>query len=131
MIRRSPTLIPMTDVDVQDVRDLVAKQRADTQAHHKAMARMKRLAEKQVDEEDVQWFAQLKDVVSGIKASREREARLAKAQPGPSTAIAGGTVLNDLHSAHFDIRLELTRKSLQNHPQVERGGHYPTMYFLS
>jgi hypothetical protein len=29
MIRRNPTLIPMGDFDVQDVRDMLAQQRAD------------------------------------------------------------------------------------------------------
>ena len=30
MIRRNPTLIAMSDFDVQDVRDLIAKQKTDT-----------------------------------------------------------------------------------------------------
>lgn len=41
MIRRNPTLIPMNDLDVQDIRDMVAKQKADQQL----MQKMKRLVE--------------------------------------------------------------------------------------
>lgn len=41
MIRRNPTLIPMNDLDVQDIRDMVAKQRADQQL----MQKMKWLVE--------------------------------------------------------------------------------------
>ena len=29
MIRRNPTLIPMSDADVQDVRDMVAREKAE------------------------------------------------------------------------------------------------------
>jgi len=94
MIRRNPTLIPMSDLDVQDVRDLVARQKADTHTQHKAMAKMKRMAEKPLDEEDIQLFAQLKDVVTGLKALREKEARLgvvaaqsqSQAGAGPSSS---------------------------------------------
>ncbi|KAF8200671.1 hypothetical protein BJ912DRAFT_575207 [Pholiota molesta] len=45
MIRRNPTLIPMTDLDVQDVRNLVAKQKADSQKHQLLMVQFKRLSE--------------------------------------------------------------------------------------
>ncbi|KAF8628906.1 hypothetical protein AX15_003687 [Amanita polypyramis BW_CC] len=41
MIRRSPTLIQMSDLDVQDIRDMVAQQREDAQA----LAEVRRAAE--------------------------------------------------------------------------------------
>jgi hypothetical protein len=54
MIRREPTLIPMTDEDVQDVRAVVAKQKlADTPS---------------LTKEDVEMFDSLKDGIS--KAER-------------------------------------------------------------
>ena len=79
----------MSDSDVQDVRDLVAKQKEDASAQLKVMQRMKRMAEKPLDEEDVQMFLQLKDVVAARKEKeREREARLGVAPPGQSASTS-------------------------------------------
>ncbi|KAF8639496.1 hypothetical protein AX17_001401 [Amanita inopinata Kibby_2008] len=38
MIRRSPTLIQISDLDVQDIRDIVAQQRTDAALHRQALA---------------------------------------------------------------------------------------------
>ncbi|KAG8213564.1 hypothetical protein J3R82DRAFT_10219 [Butyriboletus roseoflavus] len=45
MIRRPPTMIPMTDEDIQDVRALVAQQKAGHETRQKVLLRMKKLAE--------------------------------------------------------------------------------------
>jgi hypothetical protein len=109
MIRRNPTLIPMSDLDVQDVRDLVARQKADTHNQHKAMAKMKRMAEKPLDDEDIQLFAQLKDVVTGLKALREKEARVGVTpQAGPSGSAGASIPALQIAStswliSHYDL----------------------------
>ncbi|KAF8210548.1 hypothetical protein K438DRAFT_1809883 [Mycena galopus ATCC 62051] len=57
MIRRTPTLINMSDLDVQDVRDVVAKQKTDSSL----MLKMKRMAENPaMDTEDMEMLDQLK-----------------------------------------------------------------------
>ncbi|KAJ6500135.1 hypothetical protein C8R47DRAFT_1110576 [Mycena vitilis] len=57
MIRRSPTLINMSDLDVQDVRDVVAKQKVDSAL----MLKMKRMAENPaLEAEDMEMIEQLK-----------------------------------------------------------------------
>ncbi|KAF7376360.1 hypothetical protein MSAN_00051500 [Mycena sanguinolenta] len=57
MIRRTPTLIIMSDLDVQDVRDVVAKQKTDSAL----MLKMKRMAENPaMDNEDMEMLDQLK-----------------------------------------------------------------------
>ena len=45
MIRRNPTLIPMTDSDVQDVREMVALQKEEEQKQQALIAQMKKMAE--------------------------------------------------------------------------------------
>lgn len=62
MIRREPTLIPLTDLDVQDVRDMLAKQKAETVNHQSLVSKMKRLAEDpNLTREDVEMFDRIKD----------------------------------------------------------------------
>ncbi|KAJ7268748.1 hypothetical protein B0H12DRAFT_1229638 [Mycena haematopus] len=57
MIRRTPTLISMSDLDVQDVRDVVTKQKTDSAL----MLKMKRMAENPaMDNEDMEMLDQLK-----------------------------------------------------------------------
>jgi hypothetical protein len=57
MIRRSPTLISMSDLDVQEVRDVIAKQKTDSAL----MLKMKRMAENPaMDNEDMEMLDQLK-----------------------------------------------------------------------
>ena len=62
MIRRTPTLIPMNDSDVEDVRILVAKQKADGDRKQRAMARMKEMAGRPMENADERFLRQLKDV---------------------------------------------------------------------
>jgi hypothetical protein len=78
MIRRNPTLIPMSDSDVQDVRDLVAKQKVDGERKQRAVARMKALADTPLKDMDMHVFNQLKELL-------EREKRLGM-QKGASTS---------------------------------------------
>jgi hypothetical protein len=70
MIRRNPTLIPMNDSDVEDVRAMVAKQKVDAERKQRAMARMKEVAERPIEAGDERMLRQLKDIV------QERNARL-------------------------------------------------------
>ena len=44
MIRRTPTLIQMSDSDVQDIRDLVAKERAEVNGRQQTL-QMKQMAD--------------------------------------------------------------------------------------
>lgn len=65
MIRREPTLIPMTDSDVQDVRDMVAKQKADLANHQALVAKMKRLADNpNMTSEDKEMYEQMKKALN-------------------------------------------------------------------
>ncbi|KAJ3813812.1 hypothetical protein EV368DRAFT_45028 [Lentinula lateritia] len=45
MIRRNPTLIPMNDNDVQDIRDIVNKGKVDPEGNEVLAAKMKKLAD--------------------------------------------------------------------------------------
>lgn len=68
MIRREPTLILMTDLDVQDVRDVVAKQKAELANHQSLLSKMKRLADNpNLTKEDVEMFDRFKDGMSKAK----------------------------------------------------------------
>lgn len=78
-------MIPMSDNDVQDVRDMVAKQRADDEQKKRAMLKMKDVAERPWKDEDVGLLLQLKDVVS---VREEREKRLGMLA-GQSASAAG------------------------------------------
>jgi hypothetical protein len=61
MIRREPTLISMTDSDVQDVRDKVAKQKAEMASHQALISKMKRLADNpNMTNEDREVYEQMK-----------------------------------------------------------------------
>ncbi|KAF8160799.1 hypothetical protein B0H34DRAFT_698113 [Crassisporium funariophilum] len=65
MIRRNPTMIPMSDLDVQDVRDMVAKQKSDLEKHQQLMVKMKRLAETStMTKEDMEMFDHLKEAIA-------------------------------------------------------------------
>jgi len=86
MIRRNPTLIPMSDSDVQDIRDIVARQKAEAYALQQAILRMKKIAEKPLDEEDIQMLLQLKNTTT----AREKEMRLG-IQPGEGPLPSGSS----------------------------------------
>ncbi|KDR75202.1 hypothetical protein GALMADRAFT_140734 [Galerina marginata CBS 339.88] len=55
----------MTDLDVQDVRDMVTKQKQDAHNHQQLMLKMKRLAENPgMTKEDQEMIDQMKEVLS-------------------------------------------------------------------
>lgn len=64
MIRRTPTLIPMSDLDVQDIRDMVALQQREAAA--KQTEKPKFIP----SEDDVEMNAQLR--AAGLKQERTR-----------------------------------------------------------
>ncbi|KAF9482156.1 hypothetical protein BDN70DRAFT_875454 [Pholiota conissans] len=75
MIRREPTLIPMTDVDVQDVRDLVAQQKAEGQRHQALMVKLKRLSENPaLSEEEKEILKDLTGVLTPFKTGHPKTA---------------------------------------------------------
>ncbi|KAJ7680568.1 hypothetical protein DFH06DRAFT_1163539 [Mycena polygramma] len=81
MIRRSPTLINMSDLDVQDVRDVVAKQKVDSAL----MLKMKRMAENPaLEAEDMEMIEQLKARYADRPEKRDPTAAVA----GSSTAAS-------------------------------------------
>lgn len=80
MIRREPTMIPMSDSDVQDVRDLVAGQMADYEKTQQILNKMKAMAERPPGDEDVPAFLQQKD-------RSEKDKRLG-IQPGTSASVS-------------------------------------------
>jgi len=63
----------MSDSDVQDVRDMVAKQTAEALAQQKAMLKLKKMTERPGEEEDIQTLMQLKDTFA---TRHEKETRL-------------------------------------------------------
>lgn len=55
----------MSDLDVQDVRDMVAKQRSDLQNQQQLMAKVKRLAEEpNMSKDDMYMLEQLKEAMA-------------------------------------------------------------------
>jgi hypothetical protein len=83
MIRRSPTVIPMTDIDVQDVRDLVEKQRADAHKRQQVLQSMQRVVEQDgaLDEDSVALLISMKAALNKEKEEKERQRRLGMAGP--------------------------------------------------
>ncbi|KAG2079219.1 hypothetical protein BDR04DRAFT_1086373 [Suillus decipiens] len=91
MIRRTPTMIPMSDADVQEIRDLVIDQKSRFEAKQKTLLAMKKVAEHPIqpnDPETLPWFQLL---------VAERNRRLGIPAPstgihGPSTGISGPSI---------------------------------------
>jgi len=70
MIRRNPTLIPMTDLDVQDIRNMVAKQKEQALLQQQALQKIKRMAESpNIEQGDIQFLKH-------VKAREEKDRRL-------------------------------------------------------
>ncbi|RDB25291.1 hypothetical protein Hypma_007724 [Hypsizygus marmoreus] len=91
MIRRTPTLIPMSDFDVQDVRDLLARQKAEHAQHQLLMAKIKRIAENpNMEKEDFEVMEQFK-----AAAARQEKARRLGLQPGTLLSYYVPSVTND------------------------------------
>lgn len=88
MIRRTPTMIPMSDADVQEIRDLVVDQKSRFEAKQKTLLAMKKVAEHPIqpnDPETLPWFHLL-------VAERNRRLGIPAPStgiPGPSTGIPG------------------------------------------
>ncbi|KAF8070619.1 hypothetical protein FPV67DRAFT_1756719 [Lyophyllum atratum] len=102
MIRRTPTLIPMGDFDVQDVRDMLAKQKADQAQHLQLIAKMKRIAQNpNMEKEDYEVMEQLK-----AAAARQDRARRLGLQPGMVLSLSSlDLLLNRMHRT-FEIFLD-------------------------
>jgi len=80
MIRREPTMIPMSDSDVQDVRDLVATQTVENERKQQIMNQMRIMAERPLTDEEIPILMQ---VARQEKDRLERERRLG-IDPGTS-----------------------------------------------
>lgn len=85
MIRRTPTMIPMSDDDVQEIRDRVAEQRAQFEAKQQKIAAV----QKAVDEGNEHSIPILKSIIA--TARDERHKRLGIPVPGPSTSGSTST----------------------------------------
>ncbi|KIM91922.1 hypothetical protein PILCRDRAFT_809914 [Piloderma croceum F 1598] len=93
MIRREPTMIPMSDSDVQDVRDLVATQTAEYERKQQIMNQMKIMAERPLADE-------LPILMQIARQEKEREMREMRLGMEPETS-AGQTLGTDVSiSAH-------------------------------
>ncbi|KAH7929836.1 hypothetical protein BV22DRAFT_1029015 [Leucogyrophana mollusca] len=64
MIRRTPTMIPMSDSDVQDIRTLVAEQNARYEKKQKTLLQLKKVAERPPHEDDLQSLMLIKQLES-------------------------------------------------------------------
>ncbi|KAH6914387.1 hypothetical protein BKA70DRAFT_1421165 [Coprinopsis sp. MPI-PUGE-AT-0042] len=77
MIRRNPTLIPMTDSDVQDVREMVAQQKEEEQKQQALVAQIKKLAEDtELASEDSEMQEELKALHAKHDSKAEQRRRL-------------------------------------------------------
>jgi len=82
MIRRTPTMIPMSDDDVQEIRERVAEQKAQFEAKQKKMSALK----KAVDEHNLNEhnMPMLKNILATTRD--ERHKRLGIPGPGPGAS---------------------------------------------
>ncbi|PPQ99459.1 hypothetical protein CVT24_005266 [Panaeolus cyanescens] len=71
MIRRNPTLIPMTDLDVQDIREVVAKQKAEQVNMQQQIRRF--IENPPTTREEVELFEQLKIMYAQKEKERQRK----------------------------------------------------------
>lgn len=75
MIRRNPTLIPMTDLDVQDIREMVAKQKAEQVNMQQQIRRF--IENPPTTREEAELFEQLKIMYAQKERERTRKFGLA------------------------------------------------------
>jgi hypothetical protein len=82
----------MTDMDVQDVRDMVAKQKAGLQSHQQLMVKMKRLADNpSMSKEDMEMFEQMKEALA--RSEKAKRLGLEPGQfPSSSTILVAGSM---------------------------------------
>ncbi|KAF9219629.1 hypothetical protein BS17DRAFT_789091 [Gyrodon lividus] len=76
MIRRPPTMIPMNDADVQDIRELVAHQKAQYDQKQKTLLHMQKIAERPLAEDDPAAMAFLRQLSDRAREREERNKRL-------------------------------------------------------
>ena len=87
MIRREPTMIPMSDADVQDVRDLVATQTAEAQRNHRLIAQLKTVAAESTPQKDQDKDRLERERRLGIP-SRATVQTTASSQAAPATQLS-------------------------------------------
>ncbi|KAF9231456.1 hypothetical protein BU15DRAFT_56107 [Melanogaster broomeanus] len=85
MLRRPPTMIPMSDADVQDIRELVAHQKSQYDQKQKTLLHMKKIAERPFAEDDPAAMAFLKQMSDRAREREERNKRLG-ITPGQSSS---------------------------------------------
>ncbi|KIK27946.1 hypothetical protein PISMIDRAFT_146870 [Pisolithus microcarpus 441] len=91
MLRRPPTMIPMSDSDVQEIRDLVAEQKALHEQKQKTLLQMKKIAERPFTTNDPQAVAFLRMMSEREKTrEREKEERNKRLGISPGQSQAGG-----------------------------------------
>ncbi|KAH7911998.1 hypothetical protein BJ138DRAFT_1149415 [Hygrophoropsis aurantiaca] len=87
MIRRTPTMIPMSDADVQDIRTLVAQQKQAYETKQKALFNLKKVAERPHHEDDLQSLM----VIKQLEAHREREEKHKRLGIPPAQSGSGSS----------------------------------------
>ncbi|KAG1715746.1 hypothetical protein ID866_1414 [Astraeus odoratus] len=91
MLRRPPTMIPMSDSDVQEIRELVAQQKAQYEHKQKTLLQMKKIADRPFTADDPQGVAFLKMMSDKAKArEREKEEKNRRLGIPPGESHAGG-----------------------------------------
>ncbi|KIK67223.1 hypothetical protein GYMLUDRAFT_37301 [Collybiopsis luxurians FD-317 M1] len=84
MIRRNPTLIPMNDNDVQDIRDIVTREKVDPTGEQTLAMKMKRMADNpNLTAEDYQ-------MLESMKKWKEREEIERNVKPAETSGSASG-----------------------------------------
>ena len=109
MLRRPPTMIPMNDSDVQEIRELVAQQKAQFEQKQRTLLQMKKIAERPFTADDPQAAAFLKMMAERAKArERDKEERNKRLgiPPGQSSSSC-------MHSFYCPRPFHLTAFSLQ------------------
>lgn len=118
MIRREPTMIPMSDSDVQDVRDLVAGQILEYEKVQQMMKQMKRMAERPLADEEV---PMLMHVAQRHTERLERERRLGIQPSGGKTLGTEASASANNASGRYIYSPETLRAlmndTLQDHKQ--------------
>jgi len=99
MLRRSPTMIPMNDSDVQEIRELVAQQKAQFEQKQRTLFRMKKFAEHQFSDEDPQAAAFLNMVSERTKA-RERDKEERNKRLGIPPGQSSSSCMHSLYYVH-------------------------------
>lgn len=74
MIRRDPTLIPMSDLEIQDIRDMYNKQKADREKHDELLRKIKLFSQNpELLKDDPQMLEYLNKMASGKQKEKKQE----------------------------------------------------------